>query len=163
MRFFILSQLKILVLVVVLAISHTSDAQTEKLPDFSVNVATFCDSATDVGGKLSIKGTFDTVSTERFPMTLPKCSLAIRVAFARRQFKKHELSISFLDVTGKPFREGLTVPWSVKPVAEAMLMVTQNLVINLSGLQFPKAGTYLIQLSLNGKPISTIPFCLVKD
>mgnify|MGYP006899590021 FL=1 len=45
---------------------------------------------------------------------------------------------------------------SVK-MAETMFFSTNNLVFNLQGLQFPQAGQYSIDISLDGEIIARIP------
>src|SRR5436190_6363961 len=78
-------------------------AQAPKISDVRVNIATFCDSATDENGKLSLHGAFDTVFATQFPAIHPDCAIVVRVVFSKKQLGKRHLLVRFLDTEGDRF------------------------------------------------------------
>jgi len=115
-----------------------------------------CDAAVDYMGKLSILGTFDTVSAASLPIVWPHCSLALRLRFSRVEEGEHRVRISFIDADGRtvvPPMEG-RVAISFRP---AMTTAATNLVLNIDRLKLERAGEYAIDLAVDGRQEKTLP------
>ena len=134
-----------------------SAAEVPKMPKMSVNIATLCDSATtDDDGKLNVNGVFDTVFATQFPAVHPHCSLAVRLTVTQEEFKKHAVKIRFLDSKGDIFFRDLETPWDIGPKHSDATIISENLIVELASLEFPRQGTYFIQLWLDGRPLTTL-------
>lgn len=122
-----------------------------------LQLATLCDSAADYQGKLCIMGTFDTLCASQFPVTHPQCALAVRLLCEPHDVGRHEFNIMLLDEA-----DTLIIP-AFNPVIEvafppgAVPFVTRNLVLNLQRLRFEKPGVYRFSMSLDNKPVISLP------
>jgi len=121
-----------------------------------VQVASLCDAAADYNGKLSLLGAFDTILVQNVPAVHPHCSVALRIVFRDTDEGDHVLRLAMIDEDGKNLLPNVEARMSVK-MAETMFFSTNNLVFNLQGLQFPQAGQYSIDISLDGEIIARIP------
>lgn len=126
-------------------------------------ISTLCDYAADYQGKLCVQGAFDTLFARQFPVTHPSCALALRVCLVPEDAGSHKLTISIVNEDGK------TILPEDKPI-EGDLQVslpenapffTRNLIMNFQGLQFPAAGTYAIEVLLDGNVEAKIPLNVV--
>lgn len=129
-----------------------------------IQVATLCDSAVDYNGKLCVIGTFDQIFARQVPVVHPQCSLAIRFCFKPGDEGQHKLSIAFIDEDGKPLIKPFEPVMEVR-LPQENIFITRNIVLNLQGLKFEKAGTHEIQISIDGQLVASIPLrvVVVKD
>jgi hypothetical protein len=127
-----------------------------EMPTVSINVATFCDSASDDNGKLSLEGAFDTVFASQFPAVHPRCSLAVRLTFAQKQLGSHNVRVRFLGSDGNSFFSDVETHIDAKSVELGATTTANNLIINISQLQFPKQGLYFVELWLDAKLLTTL-------
>jgi hypothetical protein len=125
----------------------------------TIQVAVLCDAATDYNSKLNLLGTFDTILASQLPAQHPQCSVALRIAFDRAEEGSHLLSMNFTDEDGQPIMPAMNVPVEILFPADATFM-SRNFVINIQQLKFDKAGLYSIDLSVNGRPLSSIPLAV---
>jgi len=125
----------------------------------TIQVAVLCDAATDYNGRLNLLGTFDTIYAPALPTQHPQCSIAIRIAFERNEEGRHALNLNFVDEDGQPIMKNMQVPVEVMFPPDATF-ISRNLVINILQLTFAKAGLYSIDLSLDDRPLSSIPLAV---
>jgi Family of unknown function (DUF6941) len=121
-----------------------------------IHVATLCDAAVDYNGKLCVIGTFDQIFARQVPVVHPQCALALRICFKAGDEGQHKLGITFIDEDGKP------VIKPFEPMMEVALppegyFITRNIVLNLQGMRFERAGQYEVQISFDGQVLSSIP------
>ena len=126
-----------------------------EVPKVGLIVATFCDSATDDNGKLSIQGTFNTIFATQFTAILPRCAFAVRLAFRKEEYKKHVVKVRFLDSNGKSFFDDVEIPLEVNEWEPGAAVTTKNVIVNITKMQFPRQGTYYVQLLLDDKALTT--------
>jgi hypothetical protein len=124
-----------------------------------IQIATLCDFAADYNGKLVITGTFDTLAARAVPVVHPACALAMRFCFTPEDTGKHQLSINIIDEDGESLDPN-NMP--IKPDFEIQLpknvpFITRNIVMNLQGLRFPKAGIYSIDIGCDGEILVRLP------
>ncbi|MFH0922251.1 MAG: hypothetical protein V1913_18050 [Fibrobacterota bacterium] len=121
-----------------------------------IEIFSLCDFAQDMGGKLVVIGTFDTLWAASFPYAHPMCSIATRIRFDRAESGKHSLKLFIVDQDGR----------NVLPPFDAMLEVavppnndysTTNFCINITPLALPKEGRYSIDFVLDGKRERSLP------
>ena len=131
--------------------SVTSDTAAPIAPAVGINIATFCDSAIDDNGKLSLLGAFDTIHSHQFPAIHPRCSLAIRLNFARDQFGKHIVKVRFLCSDGNVFFQDVNLQTVARSLLPDDFATTNNLIVNIEKLQLPKQGLYFIEIWLDDR------------
>jgi hypothetical protein len=119
-----------------------------------------CDAATDILGKLSLLGTFDTIGVPQVPFLYPACAVALRIRFDAVEEGEHTIRLKLIDEDGQ----------SMGPVFEGRVMVqtapgaayvTHNAVFNLQQLQLPRAGEYTFELTIDGRHEDSLPLRVV--
>jgi hypothetical protein len=126
----------------------------------TIQVAVLCDAATDYNTKLSLLGTFDTILASQLPALHPQCSIALRIAFERQEEGRHILALNFVDEDGHPIMPPINnIPVDITFPADATFL-SRNFVLNIQHLKFDKAGDYSIDLTLDGRPLSSIPLAV---
>jgi len=125
----------------------------------TIQVAVLCDAATDYNSKLNLLGTFDTILASQLPAQHPQCSVAIRIAFDRSEEGAHQLSMNFVNEDGQPIMPAMNVPVEIVFPSDATFM-SRNFVVNIQQLKFEQAGLYAIDLSMDGRSLSSIPLAV---
>lgn len=121
-----------------------------------IEVFTLCDAATDSRGKLNILGTFDSIYASGFPMVFPRCSIALRLRYAVIEEGEHAVKITMRDQEGKDVIPPMEGSFHLKVMPERF-SAAANLVLNLERLRIPQPGEYLIELSIDGDRLRTLP------
>ena len=129
-----------------------------------IQIASLCDFAADYNGKLVVTGTFDTLAARALPVVHPMCSLALRFCFTQEDVGRHKLSITIINEDGAPLDEN-NMP--IEPEFEVQLpgnvpFMTRNLIMNLQGLRFPKAGIYSVDIGCDGELMMRLPLRIVQ-
>ena len=129
-----------------------------------IQIASLCDFAADYQGKLVVSGVFDTLAARALPIVHPQCALALRFCFTPDDTGRHKLSINIIDEDGVSLDPN-NMP--IEPEFEVQLpnkvpFLTRNLILNLQGLRFPKAGIYSIDIGLDGEVMSRLPIRIVQ-
>jgi len=126
----------------------------------TIQVAVLCDAATDYNTKLNLLGTFDTIVASQLPALHPQCSIALRIAFERQEEGHHQLALNFVDEDGHPIMPPVNnIPVEITFPADATFL-SRNFVLNIQHLKFEKAGLYSIDLTPDGRPLSSIPLAV---
>ncbi len=128
-----------------------------------IQVAVLCDYAADYQGKLCVQGAFDTLFARQLPVIHPACALALRVCLVPEDAGDHKLGITIVDEDGTaldPERMPLIGDLKVA-LPEGAAFLTRNLIMNFQGLKFEKAGTYSLDITLDGECVSSTPLRLV--
>jgi hypothetical protein len=126
-----------------------------------IEVFALCDAATDYGGKLNLLGTFDSICTKQFPCVHPHCSIALRVRFERIEEGDHRVRISIVDDDGKSV--GPTVDGSIGVKCPPNFhSVCANMVLNINGMKFEKAGRYSIDLAMDNRHEKSLPLTVMQ-
>jgi hypothetical protein len=126
-----------------------------------IDIFTLCDYAQDVGGKLTIVGTFDKIYFPELPGFLPICSIATRIRLNKNETGEHSLTISILDSNEKeiikPIRGKFNVDLTIGDEQG-----TASLVIGIGKLKFDSYGKYCINLFLDEGKVKTLDFVVKK-
>jgi hypothetical protein len=122
-----------------------------------IQVATLCDAANDYNGKLCVLGTFDTIGSRTLPVVHQNCVLALRICFRAVDEGEHDLAIRIIDADGgdvinplPPVKFDIRLPQDVD-------FVTRNMIIHFQALQFNKAGTFSLEISVDDDSLVSIP------
>ncbi len=138
--------------------------QDDDAPQYAIlQVATLCDFAADYNGKLVVSGTFDTVTATALPAVHENCSLAMRFCYTPDNAGQHKLSINIINEDGKsldPVNMPIEAKFDIK-IQKNLPFLTRNIVMNLKGLSFPKAGIYSIDIACDGKILARLPLSVV--
>jgi hypothetical protein len=121
-----------------------------------IQVATLCDSAVDYNGKLCVIGTFDQIFARQMPVVHPQCALALRICFKPGDEGNHKLGINFVDEDGQSVIRPFEPNMDVKLPGEG-IFITRNIVLNLQGIKFEKKGLYEVQISIDDRPVASVP------
>lgn len=121
-----------------------------------IDIFTLCDFAQDMGGKLTIVGTFDTINASELPMILPTLSVATRIRFSKSQAGNHSFRLSFLDDNNKEIIPPLSGQINVRSREEEWSPV--NIVVGIGQMKLGFYGIYSINLSIDDKLIKSLPF-----
>ena len=122
----------------------------------NVEIFTLADHAEDYGGKLCILGTFDSIVTHALPSVHPHCSIALRLRFQKSEEGNHAVRIVMIDADGRNYGPQLDGNLAVA-VADGNETATSNLVLGLNGFPLTKAGTYHLDLVLDGQLVARLP------
>jgi hypothetical protein len=125
----------------------------------TIQVAVLCDAATDYSGKLNLLGTFDTIYAPQLPALHPQCSIAVRIAFDRMEEGPHKLILNFIDEDGAPIMPPMDVPVEVAFPSDATF-ISRNFIANIQQLKFERIGLYSVDLSMDGRQLSSIPLAV---
>lgn len=124
-----------------------------------IEIFTLADFAQDNQSKLTIVGTFDSISARQFPAQHPSCSIACRLRFAAKEAGDHHFRLRLTDSGGKeiisPVEGNLQI--GQNPAHE---VVSINIVINFNQLQFEQPGRYSFELYIDGEWRSGLPLFL---
>jgi len=127
-----------------------------------IQVATLCDSAADYNGKLCILGTIESIIVRKLPVVIPHCTLALRLCFFTADEGEHLMNIRILDADGKSVTPAIEPRITVNLAEEATFM-SRNMVLNMQGLRFQKAGEYAIQVAVGNKILIELPLRVVHN
>lgn len=127
-------------------------------------VSVLCDYAADYQGKLCVQGAFDTLFARQFPVVHPACALALRLCLLPEDAGDHKLAISIVDEDGVALdKERMPIVGDLRvALPEGASFLTRNLILNFQGLRFEKAGSYSVDVTLDGELVSRTPLRLVQ-
>jgi len=126
-----------------------------------IQIASLCDSAADYNGKLCIIGTFDTIMSHTFPFLHPQCSIALRLLFREDDEGVFPVKINIVNEDGKAIVPPIEGSLEIN-IPDDAVFFTRNVVFNLQHIKFDRAGFYSIDVSINGRPVTGIPFRVVE-
>jgi hypothetical protein len=114
----------------------------------NLELFSLCDAATADAGKLNILGVFDTIWVAALPAVHPQCTIALRIRFDSIERGEHKIAVNFVDADGKNI-----IPPALGTLAinfpDEQRSGSANLILNLQGLKFEKAGEYSIDLAID--------------
>ena len=126
-----------------------------------IEIFTLCDAATESAGKLNILGPFDRIITRQLPTVHPHCAIALRIRFDRIEEGEHRVKINLVNDDGKAVFPGLDGNISVKMPPDGQ-SICANMILNLNGLKFEKAGQYSIDMAIDGRHEKSLPVYIVQ-
>lgn len=121
-----------------------------------IQTAVVCDAATENNGKLNLLGAFDSIHAHQLPVVHPQCSIALRMTFNKVEEGSRKLRFSFVDEDGKSIMPAIDLPFEIR-VPEDGHFVTTNFIVSIQQLRFEKAGTYSIDVAVDGRQEASIP------
>ena len=126
-----------------------------------IQVVTLCDAANDYNGKLCVLGTFDTIGSRTLPVVHQNCVLAMRICFRAVDEGEHDLAIRIIDADGEDVINPLPpVKFEIR-LPQDVDFVTRNMIIHFQALQFAKAGTFSLEISIDDDSMASIPLRVI--
>lgn len=111
-------------------------------------IFTICDNAQNYNGKLVIVGTFDTVSSPKYPFVQELFSLAIKINCQTSEFKDGKLQVFIKDEkNGRDISNPITMQ---VPKNDSIPMQVITLVVNFQNTVYSEPGEYFIEVHFNG-------------
>ncbi|MFA5271113.1 MAG: hypothetical protein WC412_02080 [Candidatus Omnitrophota bacterium] len=107
-------------------------------------------------GCLSLCRTFDGVSANKFPYTLPRMSVALRLSIGRSEVGEHKVNISLVDSDGKKLMDG-NININFQPPKDSAPESSSSFALNGQNIIFPKPGDYVVNILVDGKLESSVP------
>jgi hypothetical protein len=110
-----------------------------------------CDAANIAqSGNLNVLGIFKNITSSQFPCTHPKFVYVAHVEFHRTEICKHKFKVTFVNDDGKDV---------IPPLNGELALNSQfpwaNIIMELVNVNFLKAGTYQIDLTIDNQHICT--------
>jgi len=126
-----------------------------------IEIFSLCDFANDLGGKLVIVGTFDTITAQEYPAFHPSCSIAARIRFERYESGDHPVQIHLIDQDGRDVLPPLNGAINVVVPAQQSSAVF-NFCITIGQLQIQQEGAYRFDLMMDGAHCRSVPLFALK-
>jgi hypothetical protein len=125
-----------------------------------IEVFTLCDFAQEIGGKLTVVGTFDTIITHSFPCVHPQLSVVIRLRFNIGEFNEHAFRVESRNLDGEACTPPISGTINVKGVGNATAV--SHLVFSITNLKFGASGVINFIFYLDDKEAGSIPLYIRK-
>lgn len=119
-------------------------------------VAAVCEHAWVENGCLSICRSFDTVNAEKFPYTLTRLSIALRMLIRRSETGEHKIILCLADPDGKKlmnteFNVNMQLP------EDSVTEASFSFALNGQNIVFPKPGDYVVDVLIDSRVEASIP------
>lgn len=119
-----------------------------------LEILSFCDAATEHGGKLNILGATDTIVVPALPMKYPHCAIVLRFRVARIEEGEHTVKLMIIDMDGGAI---MNVDGKMNIRLTSGMSSAVNLIINFNNLELKEAGEYSIEVAVDGIQMSSSP------
>ncbi len=119
-----------------------------------LEILTFCDAATEYGGRLNILGATDSLLVPALPFRCPHCAIVMRFRVSRIEEGDHTVRIMVIDADGRPI---LNVAGHVVIKLGGGMSGAVNMIVNANTLEFKEAGEYAIEVAVDGIQLGSSP------
>lgn len=119
-----------------------------------LEILTFCDAATEYGGRLNILGALDTLVVNDLPFRLPQSTLVVRMRAARIEEGDHAVRLMIIDADGHSL---LNVDGKISIRFASGASAAVNLIVNAQNLEFKAAGEYALEVAVDGIQLGSNP------
>jgi hypothetical protein len=119
-----------------------------------LEILTFCDAATEYGGRLNLLGVADTILANELPVKVPHCALVARLRATSAEAGEHAMRLMVIDIDG---RAVLTMDGKLALQFPAGASAAVNLIVNAQNLEFKAAGEYAIDLTVDDTHLGSTP------
>jgi hypothetical protein len=126
-----------------------------------IEILTISDFAENYNNRLMIIGTFDSITSQKFPTTQPSCALSMRLRFGGKESGYHKIQLKFLDPKGT-ILQSIDGDLNVGNPNPGTDYTSVNFVLHLSNLQFNTPGKYSFSLYVDNEWRSGLPVNLIQ-
>ncbi len=124
-----------------------------------LEILTFCDAAAEYGGRLSILGATDNLTSDEIPFRYPHCALAVRLRAARVEQGHHNVRLMVIDADGEPI---LNIDGGMDVNVSSTIGSSMHLIVNAQNLEFKREGEYAIEVAVDGIQLGSSPLMVRK-
>ena len=121
-----------------------------------IEIFVLCDAATADHGKLNMLGAFDSIWVSKLPAVHAQCAILLRVRFEKIERGEHKVAVNFVDIDGKNVMPPAQGNLSIK-FPDEQKSFSSNLILNIQGVKFERAGEYSIDLAIDGQQKASLP------
>ena len=121
-----------------------------------VLVAAVADHAWVENGCLSLCRTFDSLTADKFPHTLTRMSVALRLLINRAEAGEHKLNISLVDADGKKLMNS-EININFQPPQGSIPEASFSFALNGQNIVFPNQNDYVVNVLIDGRIEASIP------
>jgi len=121
-----------------------------------VLIAAIAEHAWVENGCLSICRTFDGLSSNKFPYTLPRMSVALRLLIGRSEAGEHKINIALVDSDGKKLMNS-DININFQPPQNSAPESSSSFALNGQNIVFPKPGDYVVNIMVDGEVEASVP------
>ena len=129
-----------------------------------IEIFSLCDAATvdKPSDKMNLLGVFDSVGAKKFPAKHRRCCIALRIRMSSVEAGKHPLKIGFADADGSSIGIDVNGELELRRMPPGRTNMAVNMVVPLDNLPLPKPGSYSIDLSIDNRPMASLPLDAVQ-
>jgi hypothetical protein len=127
-----------------------------------ISILALADYVTEQGGKLTIVGAFDKISSSAFPFVAAPFGVAVKGYVEKNDYgKKRKITIELRSLDGKikVFRVGGHVGFASK---KSVRVETMTLKFMLANIEFKTPGLYVVECKTGSKILSTIQLEIIR-
>ena len=124
-----------------------------------LEIITFCDAATEYGGRLNILGATDSLAAIELPVRHPHSSIVVRLRAARIESGEHTVKLMIINLDSQPI---LNIDGKMNVQFASGSGGAVNLIINAVNLEFKEFGEYAIEVAVDGIQVGSSPLFVRK-
>lgn len=126
-----------------------------------IEIFAVCESASDQNGRLSILGTFDSITGFQFPLVLQQAAVVLRLRFWPLESRKHSVRLTTTDPDGRQVMAPVEAAAALMPSLEDQSSA-YNIIFNVRDLCLNAPGEHTIDFYLDGSLEGRLPFTVVQ-
>jgi hypothetical protein len=125
-----------------------------------IELFTLCDFAQENAGKLTIVGTFDTISAREFPCVHPGLSIVVRLRHDLWEFGRHRFRVETRDLDGTAIAPPVDGSLEVRGAGNATAV--SHIIFNVVNARFKAPGVVSWTLFVDDAETAALPLYLRK-
>jgi len=122
-----------------------------------IEVFALCEGVSDQNGRLSILGTFDSITATSFPVVLQRASVVIRFRFWPMESKNHSFRLIMSDPDGREVTAPIEASATLSPAVEDQ-STAYNVILNVHSVRLENPGEHTIDFYLDRHLEGRLPF-----
>jgi Family of unknown function (DUF6941) len=136
--------------------------RTVSAKSMKIDLATLCDAAVEVNGRLNVLGTIDYFWAASVPYIYPKCCLALRLRWdGYERAKKHKVRVTVVDADGLAIASEFSRKILAPATASDDVPAIRHILVQFEDLSFENFGPYAVRVEVDGEELACIPFSIV--
>ncbi|MEZ0258037.1 MAG: hypothetical protein ACAI37_22350 [Chthoniobacter sp.] len=127
--------------------------------DLRVEMFTLCDGATEQEGRISLVGTYESISAASFPCVLPQLTVVLRARFWPQDGRLHAFRLVLTSPDGKSLGVLLDSMASMQSFNEDR-STSCNLIARVQNVEIEAAGEHVLDFYIDDKIAGRLPFSI---
>jgi len=126
-----------------------------------IEIFAMCESASDQNGRLSILGTFDSITGVQFPLILQQAAVVLRLRFWPLERRNHSVRLTTTDPDGREVMAPVEAAAALLPSPEDQSSA-YNIIFHVRDLCLNSPGEHTVDFYLDGGLEGRLPFTVVQ-